>query len=549
MAASSLTALLAGGNDNAAIVDPTMAGIQNDLQTGQALTEQGISTAPASPWQALARVTQAATGNYIKQGARSDLTKLYAHTGDHLKQIFPAGTPVGDMLASGDPATVMMGIQLAPKVGLVKSEPYSLPPGETRYEGAKPIVTSNQPVSSEGKQIADAARLAASGNPAAARAITSTVSKGGQIGETGVTAPPIPLNAPRLGGPGSGIGQIVGMGPGGPGTPSAQPPGAAPAASPPAVPLPAPRPAGVPLTAPNIAAPAGPVQNAGVPTTAPNFADRFAASAPQGVPSSVPAAAPPTAPPPAKAPPTAVPSNPLQGSVPAQIAASKGAQKDAEITGEQTAKYFDSLHKGLAGTAMVNAQQKQNLDGLRQIATSPNFTPGAGSDAALALQRMAAQFGINPTGAAPRELFNQLSARVLADQFSGLKSMSSETGETGARIFKPMLDLEEKANITHEDSLAGIKAKLDLMDKAGDLMMKWGNMSDDYLKTHPRLDAQFEKDLRAEIGNARIPNIVPTAAAQPANAGALGGNTVSPAASPHSREVIEAEMRRRGLLK
>lgn len=197
------------------------------------------------------------------------------------------------------------------------------------------------------------------------------------------------------------------------------------------------------------------------------------------------------------------------GGIQANEVAQAGAKKAAEVGAETGAKYYDSLHKGLAGSAMIAAQQKQNIDMLRQVAASPNFTPGAGSEAALALQRVAAQLGINPEGAAPREIFNQVATRILADQMSGIKSMASETGETGGRIFKSMLDLEEKANITPEDTAAGINAKLNLIDHAGDLMMKWGDMADDYVKDHGKLDPGFDKTLRGEIAKARIPNAVP----------------------------------------
>jgi len=190
----------------------------------------------------------------------------------------------------------------------------------------------------------------------------------------------------------------------------------------------------------------------------------------------------------------------------------KNVESGAEGHAAQAAadiKYYDSLHRGLAGSGMIAAQQKQNVDMLRQVAESPSFTPGTGTDAWLTYQRALTQFGINPTGAAPREIFNQVSARILADQFSGLKSMAAETGEQGARIFKSMLDIEEKANITPEDSLAGIKAKLNLLDKTGDLMMKWADKADDYKIKHGRLDAGFNKELRADIAKARVPNAVP----------------------------------------
>lgn len=193
---------------------------------------------------------------------------------------------------------------------------------------------------------------------------------------------------------------------------------------------------------------------------------------------------------------------------PAVIPAAAALER-AKADATADAKTGDTIYKGVTGQASIAAQQKQNIGVLRQIASSPGFTPGAGSDLALSAQRLAAQLGINPQGAAPRELFNQISARILADQFSGLKSMASETGEAGGRIFKPMLDLEEKANITSKDSLAGINAKLNLLDKSGDLMMKWGNMADDYKLAHGHLDENFYKQLRQSIGDARIDNVLP----------------------------------------
>ena len=197
------------------------------------------------------------------------------------------------------------------------------------------------------------------------------------------------------------------------------------------------------------------------------------------------------------------------GGIQAAEVAQAGAKKAAEEGGTASAKYYDAVHRGLAGSAMIAAQQKQNIDALRQIANSPDFIAGTFADSGLAMQRLASGLGINPTGAAPRELFNQLAAKVLADQFSGLKSMASETGEAGGRVFKPMLDIEEKANITPEDSAAGIGAKLNLLDHAGNLMMQYGDLADDYIKDHGKLDAGFDKAIRKEIAGSRIPNVVP----------------------------------------
>ena len=96
--------------------------------------------------------------------------------------------------------------------------------------------------------------------------------------------------------------------------------------------------------------------------------------------------------------------------------------------------------------------------------------------------------------------------------------MASETGEAGARVFKSMLDIEEKANITPEDSLEGIKAKLNILDRTGDLFIKWANRADQYKLDHGSLDAKFEKAMRDDIAKARVENVVPRPVpAQPPN--------------------------------
>ncbi len=489
MAASPLAAALLGGNggDAAAFLNPQMASAQQDLQLGQSLLEQGLSTAPASPWQALARVAQAGAGTYLRSGATNDLAKAYAHSADSAASTLPEGHPLRAALSSPDPVIRMQGLQAYQKALTLLSEPSNIEPGGQRFVGNKPYAENANPTSPEGKQIRDAAALAAGGNPAAANAITSKISKEGQIGETGVAAPPVPLNGPRF--------QIS----------------AAPAA-PPSAPQ---RPAPTSIPTNNMQAPIPQPTTDQMDAAKQKLGQKLQTVADAGITN---------------------PSATGMTSFPEQIAQAKGAQTEATANATANAKYYDSLHRGLSGSAMIAAQQKQNIDLLRQVAASPNFTPGAGSDTALALQRTAAQLGIKTEGAAPREIFNQVAARVLADQMSGIKSMASETGEAGGRIFKPMLDLEEKANITPEDSAAGIKAKLDLLDRSGNLMMQWGDRADDYMKAHGKLDAGFDKALRGEIGQARIPNIVPTAGAQPAAAGASGGKTpAAPNVDPSAR--------------
>jgi hypothetical protein len=231
------------------------------------------------------------------------------------------------------------------------------------------------------------------------------------------------------------------------------------------------------------------------------------------------------------------------GGIQAAEAAQAGAKKEAEAGGEAKAKYLDSLKRGVLGTAMIASQQKQNLDALNQVANSPDLVTGTFGDAAVTMQRMAAGLGINPTGAAPREIFNMLSSKILGDQISGLKSMASETGEVAGRIFAPMIAIEEKSNITPDDSIEGIKAKLNLFNKMGDLAIHYGNMADDYIQKHGSLDENFDHQLREEIAKSRLSDVVPQPA-QPTGTTTSGAAPTGPAPSD-----IEAEMRKRGLLK
>lgn len=319
MAASPLAAALLsgeGGAGNAAsFLDPNIAQAMPDLQLGQALTQGGLSSAPASPWQALARIAQAGAGQYLQRSAISDLAKAYAHTADNMAQIFPEGTPVGNMLRSSDPTVRMMGLQQAGKAAIIGQEGYDLSPGAKRFQGPVPVAENTNAVSEPGKvqqDINNAARRAP-------LAIAPAVPGGGAAPAAGAG---VPLNPPRFGG----MSSVVGMGPGGPGTPSA--------------------------TAPQAVAP---VPSAGVPTTAPNFNDRFAAASPK---------------------PTSVPSNPLQGAIDLE-AKQAGAKKAAEDTAAAGVKFGDLLspqgepRKGPGGTEALTTTHGTLVPPLTEQAPLP----------------------------------------------------------------------------------------------------------------------------------------------------------------------------------
>jgi hypothetical protein len=270
MASNLAAALLSGegGSNPGAYLDPAIAQAQPDLQLGQALTQGGLSTAPASPWQALARIAQAGAGQYLQRGAISDLAKAYAHSADNAAATLPEGHPLRAALQSNDPVIRMQGLQAYQKALTLMSEPSNIEPGGQRSVGSAVIGTNTNPRSEQGKLQQD-------------------------IDNAGRRQPVAALPAP-------------------PATPG---------------PTPAARPAGVPLSAPQmggiesvtgmsapVAAPINAGAPAGVPTTAPNFTDRFDAARPTGVQ------------------PTSLPQNPLQGAIDLEAkkaAAVKGAEDQA----------------------------------------------------------------------------------------------------------------------------------------------------------------------------------------------------------------------------
>ncbi len=192
-------------------------------------------------------------------------------------------------------------------------------------------------------------------------------------------------------------------------------------------------------------------------------------------------------------------------------------EESAKSQATASTKMFNGIYGGITGAGDNAAHQARNIQLLREIA--PDAFTGTGSNAGLALNRMAAQMGIDPKGAAPRELFNTLAARVLADQFSGMRNLAAEEGSPASRIFKAMLDIEEKANITHEDSLEGVQAKLNMLEQAGKQAIGWADKADDYVNAHGRLDPSFMKELRKVIAETKFEDVIPKAGEKKAEGG------------------------------
>src|SRR5665213_1264232 len=144
MATSPLAAALMTGGESAPMLgmDPAVMQAMPDIQLGGALQQEGLSTAPASPMQALARVIQAGTGTYLKNSATSELAKAYANVPQHLANILKntqPGNPVIGMLESDDPAMRMMGMQLAQKTVPLQSELQRTNPNQTVSSGTQPV--------------------------------------------------------------------------------------------------------------------------------------------------------------------------------------------------------------------------------------------------------------------------------------------------------------------------------------------------------------------------------------------------------------------------
>lgn len=209
--ASPLTAALMGGQggESAAMfgMDPTIMAATPDLQLGQAMIQGGLSTAPASPWQALARVAQTGAGSYLKQGAISDLAKAYSGSAEHMAQVIDQVSPgsiIPRMLRSDDPIVRMQGMQLVQKGALQINEPHDVRPGnQVRQPGVPGPLTENTNPQTPAGQAQRDLTLAAHNNPAAVPALTSAATKAAT--DNGIILPSIqgqqpgpPMGPPRI---------------------------------------------------------------------------------------------------------------------------------------------------------------------------------------------------------------------------------------------------------------------------------------------------------------------------------------------------------------
>ncbi len=177
----------------------------------------------------------------------------------------------------------------------------------------------------------------------------------------------------------------------------------------------------------------------------------------------------------------------------AESDARAAAMKTTEdVSAKMGAEYHADVSKGVKGAGTIAANQQQNLKLLQTLMADRNFASGTAVNWQVGARQALATAGINPDAAAPNEVFDMIMGRVLADQFAGLKSMS------------PMLAIEEKALPHASDTWAGKQLKVAILDRAGQLMIRWANKVDDYEGKYGRLDPNFDKALRNEVAQARV---------------------------------------------
>lgn len=135
---SDLATALIQGNASGLAADPMMAQIAPEFTLAQNLAQQGLSTAPAYPMQALGRLAQTLASVKMMHDATSDLQGIYGGSAEEMGKIFPPGTQMGDALRSSSPMVRMLAMQNAGKALLLNSENQKVGPEQTIVAPATP---------------------------------------------------------------------------------------------------------------------------------------------------------------------------------------------------------------------------------------------------------------------------------------------------------------------------------------------------------------------------------------------------------------------------
>lgn len=176
MPADNLAAALAAGGGEG--VNPFLLQFTPELQLAQQMEQAGLSTGPASPAQALARLAQAGLGAYMQRGITSDLANVIGSASADSADLFPPGSVPYQMAHSPNPMIRAQYFANLPKFTMLASQYQKTTPGEkVGLPGALTQIENTNPRSPVAIAAQDAQRAAAGGNQPAAQAIESGITK------------------------------------------------------------------------------------------------------------------------------------------------------------------------------------------------------------------------------------------------------------------------------------------------------------------------------------------------------------------------------------
>jgi hypothetical protein len=130
-------------------MDPRIYGSLQDMQQGQALSQQGMDSSPTTGWGALGRLANAAAGSYISNSATSDLAKIISAgkqaSLDREDRIFGGQSPAAS-IASPEISAAPTTMPSNSSVGAGASTPNSIGAVTPASAAARPPVQASPKV-------------------------------------------------------------------------------------------------------------------------------------------------------------------------------------------------------------------------------------------------------------------------------------------------------------------------------------------------------------------------------------------------------------------
>lgn len=161
---------------------------------------------------------------------------------------------------------------------------------------------------------------------------------------------------------------------------------------------------------------------------------------------------------------------------------------DATITAGQ--KQYESLNE--VGT---KAQTDiRTLEAAAEAMKDPRFTSGFAANPILAVRGLVAQLGLDPTSAAPMEVFRKLTASANLDS---LKTLLGGLGQV--RVAEINLINQSQANL--DNSPAANRVVMEISKHANRRAVERADFADEYVKEHGYLDAGFNGAVRKHFAD------------------------------------------------